>query len=290
MPRHHTPRFTIPHATPRLATLYTIRLTLCAVRLTPYALHFMPYAIRFMLYTVRLTLYAIHLTLYAIRHTPSQFPSIWWMDGLDRVIAGPARQKPLHTTCRVQRVSQNNPYPGPQVSPSPSIYNPHPQPQVPLPKEAGGRGKGVHPPTEVDVEAINNATKTRGAVRSPLITRLTKQTLPSLWSSDLKSDSSTVVATYPAAQKIAWRPSVSNETCAVEALMRSCSLPTSLVSLPRTRFQRSNSSQSTWSNPSPSASPSLDSLPVMPDNLGATFVTICLTINTDNCTIAIALP
>jgi hypothetical protein len=108
----------------------------------------------------------------------------------------------------------------------------------------------------------------------------------SRWSSDSKSDSFMVFASYSAAQKAAWRPSVSNdETCAVKASMRSCSLPTSLVSLPRTRFQTSNSSQSTWSIPSPSASPSLDLLPVTPDDPGATFVTKRLTINADSCTI-----
>ena len=106
----------------------------------------------------------------------------------------------------------------------------------------------------------------------------------SRWSSDSKSDSSMVFATYSAAQKAAWRPSVSNdETCAVEASMRSSSFPASLVSLPRTRFQTSHSSQSTWSIPSPSASPSLDSLPVTPDDPSATFATKRLTINTDNC-------
>lgn len=66
--------------------------------------------------------------------------------------------------------------------------------------------------------------------------------------------------------------------------MRSSSFPTSLVSLPRTRFQTSRSSQSTWSITSPSTSPSLDSLPVTPDDPGATFATKRLTINTDNCT------
>jgi len=107
----------------------------------------------------------------------------------------------------------------------------------------------------------------------------------SRWSSDSKSDSSMVFATYSAAQKATWRPSISNdETCAVEASMRSSSFPTSLVSLPRTRFQTSRSSQSTWSIPSPSASPSLDSFPVTPDDPGATFATKRLTINTDNCT------
>ena len=106
----------------------------------------------------------------------------------------------------------------------------------------------------------------------------------SRWSSDSKSDASMVFATYSAAQKAAWRPSVSNsETCAVEASMRSSSFPTSLISLPRTRFQTSRSSQSTWSIPSPSASPSLDSLPVTPDDPGATFATKRLTINTNNC-------
>ena len=45
-----------------------------------------------------------------------------------------------------------------------------------------------------------------------------------------------------------------------------------------------NYSQSTWSIPSPSASPSLDSLPVTPDYPGATFATKHLAINTDNCT------
>jgi len=107
----------------------------------------------------------------------------------------------------------------------------------------------------------------------------------SRWSSDSKSDSSMVFATYSAAQKAAWKPSVSNdETCAVEASMRSSSFPASLVSLPRTRYQTSRSSQSTWSIPSPSASPSLDSLPVTPDDPDATFATKRLTINTDNCT------
>jgi hypothetical protein len=107
----------------------------------------------------------------------------------------------------------------------------------------------------------------------------------SRWSSDSKSDSSMVFATYSAAQKAAWRPSVSNdETCAVEASMRSSSFPTSLVSLPRTRYQTSRSSQSTWSIPSPSASPSFDSLPITPDDPSATFATKRLTINTDNCT------
>ena len=107
----------------------------------------------------------------------------------------------------------------------------------------------------------------------------------SRWSSDSKSDSSMVFTTYSAAQKAGWRPSVSNdETCAVEASMRSSSFPSSLVSLPRTRFQTSRSSQSTWSIPSPSASPSLDSLPITPDDPGATFATKRLTINTDNCT------
>lgn len=106
----------------------------------------------------------------------------------------------------------------------------------------------------------------------------------SRWSSDSKSDSSMVYATYSAAQKAAWRPSVSNdETCAVEASMRSSSFPASLVSLPRTRYQTSHSSQSTCSIPSPSASPSFDSLPVTPDDPGATFATKRLTINTDNC-------
>ena len=105
----------------------------------------------------------------------------------------------------------------------------------------------------------------------------------SRWSSDLKSDSSMVFASYSATQKAAWRPSVLNDkTCAVEASMCSCSFPTSLISLPRTRFQTSNSSQSTRSIPSPSASPSLDSLPVTPDDPGATFATKRLTINTDN--------
>jgi hypothetical protein len=33
--------------------------------------------------------------------------------------------------------------------------------------------------------------------------------------------------------------------------MRSSSFPTSLISLPRTRFQTSGSSQPTWSTPSP---------------------------------------
>ena len=107
----------------------------------------------------------------------------------------------------------------------------------------------------------------------------------SRWSSDSKSDSSMVFATYSAAQKAGWRPSVSNdETCAVEASMRSSSFPASLVSLPRTQFQTSHSSQSTWSIPSPSASPSLDSLLVTPDDPGATFATKRLTINTNNCT------
>lgn len=106
----------------------------------------------------------------------------------------------------------------------------------------------------------------------------------SRWSSDSKSDASMVFATYSAAQKAAWRPSVSNsETCAVEASMRSSSFPTSLISLPRTQFQTSRSSQSTWSIPSPSPSPSFDSLPVTPDNPSATFATKRLTINTDNC-------
>ena len=138
-PRHASPhlvsfclvslRRTPRHATPRLATLYTIlRLTLYTLRLTPYA--------------IRLTPYALHYMPYVIRHTSSQFPSIWWTVGLDRVIAGPAHQKPLHTTCRVQHVSQNGPYPGPQVSPSPSIYSRHPQPQVPLPRKRGAEAKG----------------------------------------------------------------------------------------------------------------------------------------------------
>ena len=65
----------------------------------------------------------------------------------------------------------------------------------------------------------------------------------SRWSSDSKFDSSMVFATYSAAQNAAWRPSVSNgETCTVEA----SSFPTSLVFLPRIRFQTSNPSQSTW--------------------------------------------
>ena len=160
MPRHHTPRFTIPHTTPRHAsprhaihhtpyalrrTPYALRFTLYAVRHTLYAIRRTPYALRRTSYALCRTPYALRRTTYTIRHTPSQFPSIWWMDGLDRVIAGPARQKPLHTTCRVQRVSQNNPYPGPQVSPSPSIYNPHPQPQVPLPRKQGAEAKGFTP-------------------------------------------------------------------------------------------------------------------------------------------------
>ena len=107
----------------------------------------------------------------------------------------------------------------------------------------------------------------------------------SRWSSDSKSDSSMVYATYSAAQKAAWRPSVSNDkTCAVEASMHSSSFPASLVSLPGTRFQTSCSLQSTWSIPSPSASPSLNLLPVTPDDPGATFATKRLTINTDNYT------
>ena len=105
----------------------------------------------------------------------------------------------------------------------------------------------------------------------------------SRWGSDSKSDSSTVFATYSAAQKAARSPSVLNgETCAVEASMHSSSFPTLLASLPKTRFQTSNSFQSTWSIPSPSASPSLDSLPVTADDPGATFATKRLTINTDN--------
>jgi hypothetical protein len=76
---------------------------------------------------------------------------------------------------------------------------------------------------------------------------------------------------------------LNSKTCAVEASMRSSLFPTSLISLPRTRFQTSCSSQSTWSIPSPSASPSLDSLPVTPDDPGATFATKRLTTNTNNC-------
>ena len=72
-------------------------------------------------------------------------------------------------------------------------------------------------------------------------------------------------------------PRVSN---AGEASIYSSSFPASLVSLPRTRYQISRSSQSTWSIPSPPASPSLDSLPVTSDD--PAFVTKRLTINTDN--------
>jgi hypothetical protein len=71
---------------------------------------------------------------------------------------------------------------------------------------------------------------------------------------------------------------------AVGALVRSSSFPTSLVSLPRTRYQTSRSSQSTWSIPSPSALQSFDLLPITPDDPSATFATKCLTINTNDCT------
>ena len=88
----------------------------------------------------------------------------------------------------------------------------------------------------------------------------------SRWSSDSKYDSSAVFSTYSVGQEAGWRPSVSNdETCGVELSMRS---PSSLL---RTRSQTSRSSQSTWSIPSPSASPSLDSLPLTPDDTGAAF-------------------
>jgi hypothetical protein len=46
----------------------------------------------------------------------------------------------------------------------------------------------------------------------------------------------------------------------------------------------SHSSQSTWNIPSPSALPSLDLLPITPDDPGAAFATKRLTINTNNCT------
>ena len=86
----------------------------------------------------------------------------------------------------------------------------------------------------------------------------------SRWSSDLKYDSSVVFSTYSLGREAGRRPSVSNdEACGVEASMHS---PFSLL---RTRSQTSRSSQSTWSIPSPSASPSLDSLPLMPDDTGA---------------------
>ena len=93
-----------------------------------------------------------------------------------------------------------------------------------------------------------------------------------------------VYATYRTAQKAAWKPSVSNdEICAVEAPVRSSSSPASLVS-PITRHQTSHSPQSTWSTPSPYASPSLDLMLVTPDNPNATFATKRLAIDADNCT------
>ena len=91
---------------------------------------------------------------------------------------------------------------------------------------------------------------------------------------------SVVYATY----RTAWKPSVSNnEICTVEAPVRSSSSPASLVS-PITRHQTSHSPQSTWSTPSPYASPSLDLMLVTPDNPDATFATKRLAIDADNCT------
>jgi hypothetical protein len=51
---------------------------------------------------------------------------------------------------------------------------------------------------------------------------------------------------------------------------RSSSFPVSPIPLSRTRFQTSGSFQFTWSFPSTSAPASLDSLPIIPDDCGAT--------------------
>ena len=106
------------------------------------------------------------------------------------------------------------------------------------------------------------------------------------WSSDLKSHSSMVLATYSAAQKAAWRPSISNdETCAVEASMHSSPSPplSSPSQEPGSKYP-TPLNQPGVSPPHRLRLPSLDSLPVTPDYPGATFATKRLTTNTDSYT------
>jgi hypothetical protein len=108
----------------------------------------------------------------------------------------------------------------------------------------------------------------------------------SRWSSDSKLDSDMVFAAHSTAESSLWRCSISNDaTCGIEASMHSPSLGDTFISSKAGRMETTEPSfsQSAWSVPSRSSSPSVASYPITPNDPSGQFPSKRLTINTAGC-------